>query len=268
MDRTFDRVFVTPPGETYVDCVSRNPEHHTIDIFSARQQHAGYVRILKEHGIKVDVLPTHENYPDSVFVQDTALVGERTGTAVLCRFGEPSRRGEEKLVEERLETDGYRLEEIKAPGTLEGGDILVTDRDTVFVGISERTNNKGVNQLAEYFPDIEFVKVPVEKVFHLLSAVNFIGKGTLAICPSMVDRDYFHGFDLLEIPEKQNSTYDNKPINMLYLGNKHVLMPDAYPGTEKILEENGYVPVTTNLSEFWKGDAGVTCPILPLYREL
>lgn len=268
MDRTFNRVMVTPPGNSYIDCVSKNPEHHTIDVFTARQQHVEYVRLLREHGIQVEVLPVDEEYPDSVFVQDTALVGEKSGTAVLCRFGEPSRRGEEKLIEEKLESDGYRLEEIKAPGTLEGGDILVTDRDTVFVGISQRTNTKGVNQLAEHFPDADLVKVPVEKVFHLLSGVNFIGKGTLAICPSIVDRDYFQGFDLVEIPEKQDSRYENKPINMLYLGNKNILMPDAYPETEKILEENGFTTVTTNLSEFWKGDAGVTCPILPYYRDL
>ncbi len=145
----------------------------------------------------------------------------------------------------------------------------MTDQNKVFVGIFERTNEEGIEQLSNYFPHTEVVKVPVSKVFHLLSGVNFIGNNTLAVCPELVDTSHFEGFDLLNIHKHQQETkYSNKPINMLYLGDDKILLPDVYPTTEKILQKNGYETVTINISEFWKGDAGTTCPMLPFYERL
>ncbi|MFW6038659.1 MAG: dimethylarginine dimethylaminohydrolase family protein [Candidatus Saliniplasma sp.] len=269
MDRLFDKILVIPPGESYKECVSKNPEHDTIDLEKTLVQHENYVRILEKHGIKVEKLPVQESYPDSIFVQDTALIGEESNTASICRFGEPSRRGEEKVVAEHLKRDGYEVKDIQAPGTVEGGDILVTDKNKVFVGVSERTNEDGIDQLSRHFPKTEFVKVPVTEVFHLLSGVNFIGDGTLAICPDIVDLSYFGEFDLVEIQRSdQNTKYKNKPINLMYLGDHKILMPDVYKNTKKILEDRGYTIITMDISEFWKGDAGTTCPMLPYYKGI
>ena len=92
MDRLFDRVVVCPPAKTYVNCVSTNPEHDTIDVNLALKQHQEYVNILRENDIHVIELEPQEKYPDSCFVQDTAVIG--TKIAVICRFGE--NLGEEK----------------------------------------------------------------------------------------------------------------------------------------------------------------------------
>jgi len=214
MDRLFDKVLVRPPGENYRDCLSKNPLHDTIDIESALDQHKEYVKLLEESGIEVEELPSLESYPDSIFIQDTALVGEKSKTAVMCRFGVAERRGEEDSIEEYFVEEGYEVKRVDPPGTVEGGDILVTDQDKIFVGISERTNEDGIDQLSEHFPHIEFVKIPVSEVFHLLSGVNFIGNGTLAVCPDIVDTDHFEGFDLVEIKkDEQDTKYKNKPIN-------------------------------------------------------
>ncbi len=269
MDRIFDKVLVIPPGDSYRRCLSKNPGHSTIDMESALKQHDYYVDILRKHGVQVEKLPVQNDFPDSIFVQDTALVGTSSKIASICRFGVPSRRGEEEVVADHLEDEGFRIRYIEEPGTVEGGDILVTDRDICFVGISERTNREGVEQLRTHFPGTEFTEVPVTEVFHLLSAVNFVGNGTLAICPDIVDTAYFEEFELIEIPKStQDSKYGNKPINMVYLGDDTVLMPDAYPSTKKILEDHGYDVVTMDISEFWKGDAGTTCPMLPYYKTL
>ncbi len=265
MDRLFDKVLVVPPGESYKDCVSKNPKRDTIDLDRAEKQHDVYVSILEDHGIEVEKLPV-QDHPDSIFVQDAALIGERSKTASICRFGEPSRRGEEKVVADHLKREGYEIKKIEAPGTVEGGDVLVTDRNVVFVGVSERTNEEGIDQLSEHFPDTDFVKVPVTGVFHLLSAVNFLGEGTLAVCPDLVDLDHFQDFDLLKINRSdQDTLYENKPINLLYMGNDDILIPEVYKKTIKILEDHGYRTVTMDISEFWKGDAGTTCPMLPYY---
>jgi len=269
MTRLFDKALVRPPGESYRDCLSKNPLHDTIDLGKTLEQHENYVEVLKENGIEVEQLPSLELYPDSIFIQDTALVGESSNTAVICRPGVSERRGEEDSIEEYFVERGYEVKRIEPPGTVEGGDILVTDKDKIFVGLSERTNESGIEQLSRYFPKTEFVKIQISEVFHLLSGVNFIGDGTLAVCPDIVDTDYLEGFDLVEIEkDEQDTRYKNKPINMLYIGDGKILLPEAYRKTGKILEEAGYTVVKLNISEFWKGDAGMTCPMLPFYKGI
>ncbi|MFW5946283.1 MAG: dimethylarginine dimethylaminohydrolase family protein [Candidatus Natronoplasma sp.] len=269
MTKLFDKVLVRPPGESYGDCLSKNPLHDTIDLKKTLEQHKNYVKLLKKNGIKVEQLPPLGSYPDSIFIQDTALVGDSSNTAVVCRFGVSERRGEENSVEEYFVEEGYQVKRIEPPGTVEGGDILVTDKDKIFVGMSERTNESGIEQLSMYFPKTEFVEIPVSEVFHLLSGANFIGDGTLAVCPDIVDLDYFGDFDLIEIKkEEQNTSYENKPINMLYIGDGKILLPEVYQNTGHILEEAGYSVVKLDISEFWKGDAGMTCPMLPFYKYL
>lgn len=267
MDRLFDKVLVRPPGTTYEDCLSKNPAKSNIDVVEAKNQHSNYVKTLRQNGVEVLELQPLDKFPDSIFMQDAAFVGEHSKKAFICRFGVSERRGEENSVAEYLKKLGFKIERTRSPGTIEGGDILVTDKDTIFIGISERTNERGIDQLSETFSQEEIVKVPVEKVFHLLSAVNFLGNGTLAVCPELVDLKYFKDFELLKISkEEQKTRYTNKPINLLYLGNDKVLIPDVYPKTSDILEDAGYETIEVDISEFWKGDAGITCPMLPIYK--
>jgi len=263
MDRLFDVVIVRPPGKSYKNCVSTNPEHSGIDINLAKKQHGEYVKVLKENGIEVIELKPLENHPDSVFVQDTAIVGVKSNLAVLSRFGEASRRGEEESIGDVLRKEGFEIKRIEEPGTLEGGDVMVTDVGVVFVGVSQRTNIEGIEQLARYFHGVKVVKVPISKIFHLLSGVSYLGSKTIAISPQVVDVDYFRSFKLIQIPEDE--LYAN---NMLYLGEKRVLLPEGYPKTEEKLRKEGFKPITVDVSEFWKGDGGVTCLNLPFYKPL
>lgn len=263
MDRLFDRVIVRPPGESYKNCVSTNPQHATIDVKLAQKQHREYVKVLRENGVDVVELEPLETHPDSVFVQDTSVIGTSSGVAIIVRFGEPSRRGEEKSIEKFLLDNEVKIKRIQAPGTLEGGDVLVTDQGVIFVGESQRTNRPGIEQFAKYFSHVKVVRVPVTKVFHLLSAVSYLGNKTIAISPQIIDVSYFKGFKLITIPEEE--LYAN---NMLYLGNKMVLIPAGYSKTEEKLKREGFKPITLDVSEFWKGDGGVTCLNSPFYKPL
>ncbi len=267
MDRLFDKVLVRPPCTTYGNCLSKNPAKSTIEVAKAKDQHRNYVKTLRQNGVEVLELQPLDKFPDSIFIQDVAFVGADSKKAFICRFGVNERRGEENNVAEHLKKLGFKIERTRSPGTIEGGDILVTDQDTIFIGMSERTNERGIDQLSETFPQKEVVKVPVEKVFHLLSAVNFLGNGTLAVCPELVDLKYFKDFELLKISkDEQKTRYTNKPINLLYVGNDKVLMPNVYPKTSEMLEDAGYETIEVDISEFWKGDAGITCPMLPIYK--
>jgi len=78
----------------------------------------------------------------------------------------------------------------------------------------------------------------------------------------VVDVDYFRGFKLIQIPEDE--LYTN---NMLYLGEKRVLLPEGYPRTEENKKE-GFKPITVDVSKFWKGDRRVTCLNLSFYKSL
>lgn len=138
MDRLFNSVLVRPPSTSYEHCVSSNPDSNSIDIQLARIQHQSYVSILKENDIKVLELPSYENYPDSVFMQDPAVLGLRR--SIIGRFGEISRRGEESKLGSELHqldmTKDSAVHRIESPGTLEGGDIMITDRKQMFVGLT------------------------------------------------------------------------------------------------------------------------------------
>lgn len=258
MDRLFDHVVVRPPAKTYVNCVSTNPEHNTIDVNLALKQHREYVSILRDNDIHVIELEPQENHPDSCFVQDTAVIG--TKVAVICRFGEKSRRGEEETIKKLLEKE-MTVRTIKAPGTLEGGDVLVTDQGIIFVGETKRTNRDGIYQLSQCFPHVKIKVVSVSDIFHLMSACSYLGNKTIVICPKYVDPRIFQGFKLIKVPVKEVYA-----TNLLYIGEKKVLMPKGYPKTRDKLLKAGFKPIEVDLSEFWKGDGGVTCLSLPFYK--
>ncbi len=263
MDRLFNKVLVRSPSETYKLCVSTNPLRDTIDTSLAIKQHTEYIKILEENDIEVIKLPVLEEHPDSVFVQDTSIIGESSKKAVICRFGEKSRRGEEKSVKKYLEEENFNIISIHSPGTIEGGDILVTDVGVVFIGQSIRTNSDGIKQFAEAFSYVKIVKIKLTKIFHLLSGANYLGKKRIAISPYVVDISYFQGFKLIEIPEDE--LYAN---NMLYLGDDRVLIPAGYHKTKEKLIHEGFKVIEIDVSEFWKGDGGVTCLNSPFYLPL
>ena len=129
--------------------------------------------------------------PDSVFVEDTAVVLDHV--AIITRPGAESRRGETRSMAEAL--GPYRdLAFIEAPGTLDGGDVLRLG-DTLYVGLSARTNEEGIRQLSQF---ARVVAVPVTKCLHLKSAVTDVADRTLLINSKWIDRSYFAGFELIE----------------------------------------------------------------------
>jgi len=262
LDRLYDSVFVRPPGNSYARCVSSNPERDTIDVSLAKRQHAEYVSILKEWGVKVFVLPVLVGFPDSVFAYDPAMLGKQT--CVIGRFGEKSRRGEEIALVKDL--SGYRnevgkLTHVHDPGTLEGGDILVTDRG-IFVGESTRTNADGIRQLAEAmrYTTVRLIKT---EMFHMLCGCSYLNDGKLLIVPELLKPSLFAGFEPIFVPKEE--AYAGEA---LYLGEHGVLIPTGFPKTASKLKEADYKTVEVELSEFYKGDGGVSCLSQPVWKTI
>lgn len=264
MDRLFDSVLVRSPSISYEHCVSSNPDKNSIDIKLAKLQHQSYISILRENDIKVLELPSYENYPDSVFMQDPAVLGLRR--SIIGRFGEISRRGEEsKLVSELHQLEllkDSKVLQIEGPGTLEGGDVMITDQKQLFVGQSSRTNSTGTLQLQSFLPDMKVTAVKTE-LLHLLCGCSYLNQSTMIITPELVNPLNFSGFKYVKL-----SREDAYASDALYLGERRVLIPSGYPKASNKLKEEGYIPVEVDVSEFRKGDGGVTCLCSPIYNIL
>jgi dimethylargininase len=237
-------------------CELTHIERIPIDHARAVEQHAAYEAALRRVGCRVERLPDAPELPDSVFVEDTAVVFD--DIAVIARPGAAMRRGEVDAMAAAL-APHRRLAFIEAPGTLDGGDVLVTPR-RVFVGISGRTNLAGANQLATHIAPLGFevVPVPVEGCLHLKSAVTqvasaFRRKIQLLINPAWVDSAHFAGFDLLEIDPSEPAA-----ANVLAV-NGYLICAAEHPRTRQRLEARGYAVIPVPASELAKAEGGVTC---------
>ena len=267
MERLYDSIFVRPPSDIYAKCVSTNPDRDTIDVTLAKRQHREYVSVLKEsRNLDVIELPSLPNLPDSVFAADPAVLGVET--CIIGRFGEKSRRPENDALAQDLSNYRNRVGEIRRildPGTMEGGDVLVTE-SKIFTGFrpnseSTRTNIEGIRQLAKYS------KVRVQQIesstFHLLCACSFLRGRDLLLAPETLSPNHFPGFKFVNVPQQE--VYASEA---LYLGEGRVMIPSGYPRTSKNLKNAGYSPVEVDLSEFYKGDGGVSCLSAPVYKPL
>ena len=175
-----------------------------------------------------------------------------------------TRRGEEQAflgdLRNRREKVGA-TKFIENPGTLEGGDILVTENQ-VFVGESRRTNLDGIRQLSIYFGSSKVRRVKTN-LFHLLGACSYLSDRRIILAPHLISAESFPGFELILIPKEEAYA-----ANVLYLGDAEVLIPSGYPRTKRKLEEAGYKPVEIENSEFHKGDGSLTCLCSPIYTVL
>lgn len=222
-----------------------------IDVGRAAAQHQAYERCLEGLGCSVTSLPAEPELPDSVFVEDAAAVFDEL--AILARPGSESRQAEVASVAKALEPH-RKLARIEAPGTLDGGDVLTLGKQ-VFVGLSRRTNQAGIEQMRALLPVYGYSveSVPVECCLHLKSAVTQIGQGALLINPAWVEPSAFRDFELIEV-----DVAEPYAANALLVKGV-VVYPAAHEQTRKRLDERGIGVVTVEVSELAKAEGGVTC---------
>ncbi|MBW8012284.1 MAG: dimethylargininase [Chloroflexi bacterium] len=222
-----------------------------IDSAIAKDQHSQYERCLSELGCDIQRLPAEADLPDSVFVEDAAIVLDEI--AIITRPGAQSRRPETQSIAKALEP--YRsLEYITAPGTLDGGDVLRIDK-TIFVGNSTRSNQGGIEQLEDIVAKLGYSVETVEMgdCLHLKSAVTQVAENTLLINQQWVEAAAFEDFNLIEIEPAEPFA-----ANALLLG-EVVVFPSSYPNTQKRLQDNGFEIRLVDVAEFAKAEGGVTC---------
>jgi dimethylargininase len=232
-------------------CELTHLQREPIDVARAFEQHERYERRLAELGCRVVSLPAEPDLPDSVFVEDTAVVVDEL--AVVTRPGAASRRPETESMAAAL-VQFRPLAVIEAPGTLEGGDVLRLGR-RVLVGVTGRTNRQGIQQLAALLEPHGYSveAVAVTGCLHLKSAVTQVAPDAVLLNPTWVDAALFRSFRLVTVDEAEPGA-----ANTLLLGDSAVF-PACYPKTAERLAKHGVRLSLLDLSELIKAESGVTC---------
>lgn len=246
----FKKAIVRKPCKNFINGLTKanlgKPDYRL-----ALQQHQKYIEALIECGLDVTVLEADENYPDSTFVEDTAVLTPYC--AVIANPGAPSRKGEITKMNQVLKNHFSNIEYIKT-GTLEAGDVIKVGNH-FYIGLSERTNENGANQLISILGKYGFTgsTVNVEKALHLKSGISYLENNNLLSVAGFLNKQEFQQFNL--IPVNINESY---AANSLWINDK-ALVPYGFPETKDKIEKAGYVIIEIDVSEFRKLDGGLSC---------
>jgi dimethylargininase len=245
-------IAITRPVSRSIDrCELTTLKRNQIDLRHAIAQHGQYEETLKSLGVEVIRLPEKPDLPDAVFVEDTAVVLDEC--AILTRPGADSRKPESESIARALAP--YRiLHPIQAPGTLDGGDVLVVGKH-IWVGLTTRSNQSAIDQMQVFLDPYGYTLrgVSVCGCLHLKSAVTQVSEDTLLINPAWVDKTNFPGAKFIEVDPSEPFA-----VNALLV--EHILIyQPAFPMTCLRLEEAGIHPLLVDQSELAKAEGALTC---------
>jgi len=246
----FRRAVVRAPGpDSAMGLTTARLGNPDLSLLAA--QHAAYVGTLRLLGLEVEKLPAAPGFPDSYFVEDTAVVLPEV--AVIARPGAPSRRGEAAAIEPELAK--YRpIARIATPGTLDGGDVLFAG-GRFFIGLSERTNEEGARQLGRIVESHGYLwtTVPVGGGLHLKSSVNALGGMNLAVSPGFEPGEIFREFNRIVLDPGEAYAANTLWVNGI------LVMPKGFPRTHEKFAVLGLPIIEIDTTEMRKMDGGLTC---------
>ena len=247
------------------------------DLARAIDQHDRFIDILRSAGATVHELPRDPHTTlDSIYVRDASIVSP-TGS-ILCTMGKVERAGEPAAQAKGLNALGFAIAgRITAPGTLEGGDLIWLDEQTIAVGRGYRTNAEGIRQLRTLVGEsVDVVDVPLphwrgaSDVMHLMSLISPIDRDLAVVYSRLLPvpfREWLleHGMRLIEVPDQE---FETMGTNVLALKPRKCLMLEGNPLTRRAIEQSGCEVLEYEGSEISvKGAGGPTCLTRPLVRK-
>ena len=245
---------VRPPASTFADGITSSGLGPP-DLSLALEQHEAYCRALEHLGLSLVRLLPDPEFPDSTFVEDTAIVTER-GT-ILTRPGAPSRAGEVKAMGAALEHWFPELDRIEPPGTVDGGDVCEAG-DHFFIGLSHRTHEEGAAQLSGWLAGrgygsslIDVRNIP--GLLHLKTGLSWLGGQRLIAWREIAAHEAFRGREVLEVPEGEEYAAN------CILVNDRVLIAAGFPHTAALLRGFDHDVAELEMSEYRKMDGGLSC---------
>ena len=241
-------------SSSFPNCALSFIPRRPIDLAKARAQHRAYEELLRKLGARVISLPEESDLPDSMFVEDPAIVLDEL--AVICPLGTETRRKEAPSLAAALEK--YRkLAFVKLPGLLEGGDVLRVGK-RIYVGVTRRTNADGIRQLAVILSQFSYdlTAVPVSGCLHLKSAVTYLGRNTLLGNRAWFQWARLEGFEWVDVDPAEPHA-----ANALAIGDT-VVFPASFPRTRQRIEAEGFPVTSIEIAELQKAESGLTCSSL------
>ena len=250
----YTRAIVRPPPPTYAQGITSANEGAP-ELARALAQHQAYCLALEQCGLAVSVLSADADFPDSCFVEDTAVLTPRG--AIATRPGAPSRAGEVSSVVAALHAYFAEIAGITAPGTVDGGDVCEAEGHFL-IGLTQRTNEEGARQLAGLLADIGFPSTVIDlrgsrRLLHLKTGLSYLDDGRMLITSDVPRTAALAPYELIDVPDTERYA-----ANCLCLNDK-VVMADGYPATRAALESCGYEILALEMSEYRKMDGGLSC---------
>ncbi|WP_071394927.1 dimethylarginine dimethylaminohydrolase family protein [Bacillus tuaregi] len=241
-------------------------QNDEIQIEKALKQHQEFLSTLQRYGIEVISVPYHKRYPEQVFTRD---IGFTLGkTIFVADMANAVREGEEKYLKLWLEEDGISYYNIIGD-RIEGGDLLI-DEDTIYVGLSKRTNQQAINHLKEllhkqfHLYTIDFH----DKFLHLDCVFNIVSSDHALIYPKALhSKDIAtlqSRFEFIEVPEGEQATLGT---NVLSIGNNRII---SLPQNQKVnqqLRQHGFEVIEVDFLEVVQAGGSFRCCSLPIHRS-
>jgi len=217
----FTKAIVRKPGKSIVNGLTA-ADLGIPNYEKALAQHGEYIKALEACGLEVVVMEESEEYPDSTFIEDTALL--TADCAIITNPGVPSRKGEIAEVKAVLGRYYVNIEEVKAPGTVEGGDIMMVGSH-FYIGLSGRTNMNGAQQVIDILEKygMSGSVIELEKVLHLKTGLAYLEENNLVASGEFLEKEEFQEFDILAIDDDESYA-----ANCVWVNGK-VLIPRGYP---------------------------------------
>ena len=246
----FTKAIVKKPAKTFAKGIttsSLGKPDYTLTL----KQHEAYCEALIKCGLELTVLEADPDFPDSCFVEDTAVVTSNFGIITLP--GDKTRQGETPAIEKTL-NPLLKLHYIEKPGTLEGGDIMQVE-NKFYIGLSGRTNLAGAKQLSNILKNYHFdvYTLPVCNMLHFKTGVNYLGDNNIILHESFCSAKDLSSYHQIIV-----ETDEEYAANALRI-NDHILVPAGFPKTKAAIKKLGYKIIELELSEFQKMDGGLSC---------
>jgi len=247
----FTKAIVRQPGKSIISGLSESSQELPV-YEKALEQHQSYVQTLQGCGLEVVVLDPLEQYPDSTFVEDVAVL--TPACAIITAPGTQIRAEEIYAIKATLENLFPRIESIIAPGTLEGGDVMQIGSH-YYIGLSARTNQEGARQLIAILEKYGMTgsTIPVHNFLHLKTGVTWVGDNILVVESGFSGAAELQKYTMIPVDKDERGA-----ANCIRLGN-NIMMPAGYPKTKQRLSATGAIIIEVDISEYAKIDGGLTC---------
>ena len=250
MSYSFKNAIIRQPNKSIQNGLSSLNLHPQFEIIA--EEHSNYIKAIKEAGLQIKLLESLEEYPDSIFVEDPALI-YKTNVIILNPF-DPSRNGEKNIIKNEIKHFFDNILFVEE-GYVEGGDILNINNHFI-IGLSHRTNKLGANNLSKILQSlgatVEICKTP-DDILHFKSECSIIDDDTILVSAKMAQLDYLKShYHLVELPIGEEGA-----ANALRINDK-LLLPDGFVKAEEMLSKK-YNIIKVKVDEIAKVDAGLSC---------